>query len=227
MKHLPALLLASLVLIPVLSITGQQPEPTEVIRGQPIQLFDGKSLTGWSRLDGEPSQNWVVQDGSLHCQKRGGDLYHEHWFKDFELSFTWKILKDGNSGVKYRVKNYGNRLLGCEYQIYDDQQKPFGKQSTGALYALFEPAKSKTVHPLGQWNESKIVVCGNRVEHWLNGQLVVQATVGSPDWLDRVSNSKFREYACFGQNQEGRIFLQDHGKPVWFSKIELVPLVCQ
>ncbi|NIO39879.1 MAG: DUF1080 domain-containing protein, partial [Burkholderiales bacterium] len=64
----------------------------------------------------------------------------------------------------------------------------------------------------------------NQIEHWLNGQKIVDAVVGSDDWHQRVEKSKFRSHEGFGQNAVGRIFLQDHGTEVWFRDIALTPL---
>ncbi len=195
-----------------------------VLRGQPIELFDGKTLEGWSRRDGSPSKNWGVDEGTLFRATRGGDLYHRHWFRDFDFSFEWKIEDKGNSGVKYRVQAYGSQMLGCEYQVQDDNGHAFNRHATGGLYAVVEPGKNKSQRPSGEWNRSRIVVCGNQVEHWLNGERVVATEIGSPDWLKRVESSKFRDKPFFGQNREGRIFLQDHGNPVWFRNMVLTPL---
>lgn len=206
------------------SASGQSlPQP---VRGTPIKLFDGSSLKGWAKQNGDPSKNWIVDEGAISWKSSGGDLYHEHWYRDFELTFQWKLGPNGNSGIKYRVQPYGKRFLGCEYQVFDDKQDLFSRQSTGCLYALFEPSKNKVNKPLGKWNKSKILVCGNHVEHWLNGTKVVDAVFGSPDWIKRVANSKFNKYDDFGLNREGRIFLQDHGKPVWFREIVVTPLDC-
>jgi hypothetical protein len=200
----------------------EQQTPT---RSQPIILFDGSSMAGWTKRNGSPNDGWIIQEGTLHRSKRSGDLYFDMWFKDFELTFEWKQEEGGNSGIKYRVKDYGKQSLGCEYQCQDDTT--FNKQSAGALYALYAPDKEKRkLKPAGNWNRGKIVVCGNRIEHWLNDELVVQAEVGNADWLDRVASSKFSDKTNFGQNQWGRIFLQDHGNPVWFRNITLTPLVC-
>ena len=201
------------------------PAQTSPARSQPIMLFEGNSMAGWTSRDGTENDGWIIQDGTLHRSKRGGDLYFNMWFKDFELTFEWKLEKGGNSGVKYRVKDYGKQSLGCEFQCQDDTT--FDKHSAGGLYALFAPDQEKRkLKPAGEWNHGKIVVCGNRIEHWLNGEQVVKAVVGNQDWLDRVKNSKFSDKPGFGQNPWGRIFLQDHGNPVWFRDITLTPLVC-
>lgn len=199
---------------------------TTPVRGEPISLFDGVTLDEWATRTGGPVKNWVVKDGAIFRQSSGGDLYHNHWYRDFELTFEWKTSAKGNSGIKYRVYQYGNAFLGCEYQLQDDKKGLFDKQATGSIYAIYEPNQTKRLNPVGQWNESKIVVCGNHVEHWLNGSQVVEATIGSPDWLSRVAESKFNQREYFGQNREGRIFLQDHGTDIWFRHITLVPLDC-
>lgn len=202
------------------------PLGSNVLRGQPIQLFDGHSLAGWTMQDGQESTNWVVEDGALFRKSGGGDLYHEHWYRDFELTFQWKLLANGNSGVKYRVNPFGNQMLGCEYQLQDDKGSDYNRQSTGALYDVYEPSKHKLAPKIGEWNDSKIIVCGQRIEHWLNGQRVVTATVGNADWWRRVGESKFKQHPGFGLSREGRIFLQDHGHPVWFRNLVVVPLDC-
>ena len=196
------------------------------LRGQPIELFNGKTLEGWSKPNGQSHPGWTVRDGAIYRAKGGGDLYHKHFYRDFELTFEWKILENGNSGVKYRVQPFGRQMLGCEFQIQDDKQHVHSKQATGALYAVCEPAQNKQPVLLNEWNRSKIIVCGNRIEHWLNGVRVVEVDAGSQDWLERVENSKFRDKQKFGQNREGRLFLQDHGHPVWFRNLVVVPLDC-
>ena len=199
----------------------------DVLRGEPFNMFDGTSLEGWTRANGKPTKNWVVEDGTLFRKERGGDLYHRDWYKDFDRTFDFKIQAGGNSGIKYRVQGYGEggkRMLGCEFQLQDDKGKPFQKSSTGSLYALYPPSKNKPEIKLDDWNTARIIVCGYRVQHWLNNELVVEATFGDADWYDRVNASKFKPYSGFGLNQEGRIFLQDHGHPVWFRNVIVTSL---
>ena len=193
--------------------------------GTAIALFDGHSTSGWAKANGQPPEGWVVEDSALYRKSGGGDLYHEGMWRDFVLYFQWKISKAGNSGLKYRVRKYGNANLGCEYQILDDQNAK-ERNKAASLYDVYEPAPHKPIIQPDVWNFGKIVVCGNRIEHWLNGVLVVQANVGGHEWNERVAKSKFRDREGFGANREGRIFLQDHGNPVWFRQIVLVPLNC-
>lgn len=190
-----------------------------------IALFDGKTLHGWSTLNGDPvTKGWEVQDGMLHRINRGGHILTEQEFGNFELEFEWKIAKRGNSGVKYRLKKFGRQWLGCEYQLYDDRGKPGTTQSTGALYALYAPPKDKPLKPVGEFNTSRILVNDQRVEHWLNGEKIVDAEIGSEDWVNRVARSKFHKYDGFAKTARSKLMLQDHGSEVWFRKITLRPL---
>ncbi|MEK6237600.1 MAG: DUF1080 domain-containing protein, partial [Planctomycetales bacterium] len=113
-------------------------------RGEPIALFDGESLQGWTSLDGKPiKKGWIVEDGVLFRKERGGPIVFDGEFRDFELTFEWKIAPKGNSGLKYRVRKYGKKVLGCEFQLLDDGNRNRGKGSAGALYALYEPGEAK------------------------------------------------------------------------------------
>jgi hypothetical protein len=202
-----------------------------VAAGQPISLFDGRSLAGWTTQNGEPiTRRWEVADGLLQLNAERGqavNIVTDREYGDFQLDFEWRIEPGGNNGVKYRVRKFGNRLLGCEYQIIDDDgyRHPLpAKGTTGSLYDIYEPNESKWLKPVGEFNHSRIVVQGNRIEHWLNGQLIVLAYVGSSEWNQRIAASKFAEVEGFGRNQVGRIMLTDHNSDVWYRKIVLTTL---
>jgi len=223
MQHgLPTLLASSLAVFFAASSAHAEP---------PRLLFDGTSLSGWTLLNGQPvSDAWEAVDGTLHLkpgQSRGANIVTDREYRDFDLSFDWKITAGGNNGLKYRVRQYGNQFLGCEYQMLDDdayraQLKPRGM--TGSLYEIYEPLDSKPLRPVGEFNHSRIVVRGQHVEHWLNGQRIVSAEVGSPDWLERVAASKFSDVEAFGLNRDGKIMLTDHGSEVWYRNMVLTPL---
>jgi hypothetical protein len=120
---------------------------------------------------------------------------------------------------------YGNRTLGIEYQVLDDDAhtlKPKGM--TGSLYDVYEPNEAKALNPVGEWNHSRIVVWGDHIEHWLNGRQIISAEVGSVEWSRRIAESKFAAVEGFGQNRSGRIMLTDHNSDVWYRNILLKPL---
>jgi hypothetical protein len=73
----------------------------------------------------------------------------------------------------------------------------------------------------GEWNSIRLVVNGNKVEHWLNGQKVVEYELGSADWTAKVAASKFSQWPGYGKAARGHIGLQDHGDRVWFRNIRV------
>lgn len=194
-------------------------------------LFDGKTLNGWTTLDGKPVRaGWEVVDGMIHLKpsaKPAGHIVTEREYGDLDLSFEWKIAQGGNSGLKYRVRQYNGKTLGCEYQIIDDSKYRKGvepRTSAGALYGLFEPNRQKHLNPSGEFNSARIVIRGNLVDHWLNNRLIVSITIGSDEWKSRVAQSKFSEFKEFALNRRGKIMLTDHGSEVWYRNFEFHPV---
>lgn len=188
--------------------------------------LDGKSLAGWTTASGKPvTAGWEVADGTIHLKKKagGGNIVTAREFRNFSLSFEWKIAPGGNSGIKYRVRNYDGKQLGLEYQIFDDtagKKPPEAKNSAGSLYDLYGPSAAKKLKPVGEYNTAKIVVRGNQIEHWLNGERIVTATVGSSEWRRRIADSKFNDVPGFAQNPSGKLMLTDHGSEVWLRNFE-------
>jgi len=70
----------------------------------------------------------------------------------------------------------------------------------------------------------RLIVRGNHVEHWLNGQKIVEYELHSPEWKAAVQKSKFRDVAGYGQERKGHLVLQDHGDLVWYRNIKIKPL---
>lgn len=191
-------------------------------------LFDGETLSGWTNAKGKEVKegNWVAEDGILTRKSGGsGSLVTEKEFGDFEFAFEWKISEGGNSGVKYRVQNYGNQVLGLEYQILDDSKHPDGKnggvRQTAALYDLKEANEQKKPNPVGEWNQSRILVKEGVVTHYLNGEEVMRLEIPSEEWEKRFKASKYKKNEGFGVNAQGRIMLQDHGNEVSFRELKI------
>ena len=194
-------------------------------------LFDGQSTRGWHRAGGEgfPDKGWTIQSGCLRNTSGGGDLLSDDTYRNFELAFEWKVARGTNSGVKYRVRREGNSLLGPEFQILDDagtNEDDNPLSAAGSLYAL-TAAQDKQLQHAGQFNQSRIVCRGEHLEHWLNGQLILSADVGSEDWAARLARSKFRSIPEFASERPGHILLQDHGGEVWYRSIRIRDLDLQ
>lgn len=191
-------------------------------------LFDGESAAGWRGFKGATlPPGWVVKDGALTRVAEAGDIVTDEVFRDFELTLEWKVAAGGNSGIFYRVSeapelNYVWES-GPEMQVLDDARHPDGAKpetSAGACYGLY-PAPRGISHPAGAWNQVRILVQGKRVEHWLNGTRIVAYELGSPDWEERVRESKFADMPRYGREPTGHIALQDHGDWVAYRNIKI------
>ncbi|MEM7658726.1 MAG: DUF1080 domain-containing protein, partial [Bacteroidota bacterium] len=147
--------------------------------------------------------------------------------RSFELKLEWKVSPKGNSGIMYLVvedEQYSSPYLtGPEYQLIDDEGYPAELepgQTTGANYALNPPTVDAT-KPAGEWNTARIKLDNGQVEHWLNGQLVAQYEIWTPEWEAAVAQTKFKDIPSYGQAREGHLALQDHSDPVSFRNIKV------
>jgi hypothetical protein len=235
-----AILLACMACTKSAKETGETP-PNTLTEQQKAEgwqlLFDGQTMSGWRIFKGYPNDSWEVADGALHCKppKTGegavnerSDIITENQYGNFELMLEWKISEAGNSGIMYRVTEEFDQpyYSGPEYQVLDDEAYPGHTQPaqfTGANYDM-HVAEPKVTKPAGEWNQTKIVVNGNQVEHWLNGTKVVEYELGSEDWLNRKNNSKWKDASGYGMAAQGHIALQDHGNEVWYRSILIRPL---
>jgi hypothetical protein len=179
-------------------------------------LFDGTSTAAWRGYKSPTfPAGWSIVDGVLTKSGSVGDLLSKEQFGNFELALDWNLSTGGNAGIFYRgTEEYDHIYWSApEYQLLDDANHPDGKSrltSAGAAYALYPPPAG-VVKPAGQWNSTLIVVNGNRVQHWLNGQKLLEYELGSPDWEAKVKASKFVEYPKYGRAARGYIGIQgDH-----------------
>lgn len=209
-------------------------------------LFDGKTSIGWTGMKGRPfpAKSWVIENGMIRTTEDGsdGDLVTTRPFDNFELAFEYRLAAGGNSGVKHGVQqewlsphwlpdgeprfkaDQSIAAVGYEFQIYDDEtlaKKPGWELSaTGALY-LLEAPESKKLNAPGEWNSARILVDGNHVEHWLNGEKLIEYELGSDELLAKVEETKFRKVPGYGRKAPGYIVLQHHGSPAWFRNIRI------
>jgi len=172
-------------------------------------IFDGKSLDGWKN-----GGNWAVVNGEIARVKKGGSLIYSKAKvpDDFELRFDWKVAKGCNSGVYYRPGQY-------EYQLLDNANSPYGenpRQSAASLFFGVAPTKD-IVKPFGEWNEGRIVCKGTVIQHWLNGEKVIDFDYTDPRWKTEIELLRVRgaDLSKRGSN----ISLQDHGADVWFRNL--------
>lgn len=193
-----------------------------------LMLFDGRTMDGWRTFRNQENDSWEVVDGTLHCKpfddaKKRADLVTIDQYDNFELSFEWKIAPQSNSGVMFRVtEDYDVPFFtGPEYQILDDGGYPGEVKEenfSGGNYDMHAPV-NKRLNPVGQWNTSKIVANGKHIEHWLNGDKVLEYEIGSEDWNNRRAKSKWIDVEGYAVPERGHIDLQDHSNEVWFRNI--------
>jgi hypothetical protein len=237
--------------IPEVSYLKNQLTESERKQGWQL-LWDGASTDNWrgARLTTFPQKGWSVNNGDLVVQKsgggesaHGGDIVTKKKYRNFILDVDFKMTERANSGIKYFVDTELNQgkgsSIGCEYQILDDARHPDAKQgvngnrTVGSLYDLIKAngkeynphlPNEKYVNAIGRWNRARIVVNGNKVEHYLNGIKIVEYERGTQMWRALVAFSKFKDWPNFGENQEGNILLQDHGDEVAFRNIKIKEL---
>lgn len=207
-------------------------------------LWDGKTTNGWRdvKTASFPSQKWQIADGVLTVLAANdpssvgrGSIITRERFANFELVTDFKLTPGANSGIKYFVQSNldpenqtgAGPSVGCEFQLLDDERHSDAKQgrdgnrTLGSLYDLIPPAVTKQPKPIGEWNTARILVQGKHVEHWLNGQKVLEYERGSPAFRASVAQSKFSHIPAFGEWPTGHILLQEHGDRVHFRNIKI------
>ncbi len=193
-------------------------------------LFDGTSTSAWRGYKTQTfPAGWRIVDGTLTKTGSQEDIMTRDQFGNFELAFDWKLSTGGNAGVFYHATEEYDHIYWSapEYQLLDDANHPDGKNrltSAGADYALY-PSPAGIVKPANQWNSSLLVIQGPRVQHWLNGQKLLEYELWSPDWVAKVKASKFNDYPNYGLAKSGYIGIQgDHDGELTLRNIRIRPL---
>jgi hypothetical protein len=198
-------------------------------------LWDGQTSNGWRSFNkpGFPATGWEMKDGILTIIPpaknsfvgTGGDIITDKTFNNFELSVDFMYVPGANSGIKYFID--GKTNVGCEYQILDDKLHPDakaginGNRTLASLYDLIPASKDKKDNGPDTWNTAKIIVKGNHVEHWLNGNMVLSYEKGDAAWNTALASSKFKNNPTFATATDTHILLQDHGNKVSFRNLKI------
>ncbi len=209
-------------------------------------IFDGKNNYGLRGLTYNDfiNRGWKIDHGTLFCVKEikqmglvtGGHLITAEQFLDFEFSFEWKLSVSGKSGIMYFAAGTAKAPVGFIYSIIDDTHHPDGLKGgpikrSGSLFGILPPAEDKKLEEPGQWNRGRIVVQGNRVEHWLNDAKVLEFTLGTPE-LQKAIAAHARESASsgvklgpmFGTKFKTALVILDEGEEVEFRNLRVRPL---
>lgn len=206
-----------------------------------VEIFDGETLNGWKRYNKDDiGPLWQVQDGMIFFNgagggegsgENGGTLITIKQYDNFEWTVDWKVSPGGNSGLLYHVvekPEYSHAYnTGPEYQLIDDNNYsgPLkDAQKAAANYDMYAASADKKLNPPGEWNTSRIIYNNGHVEHWLNGEKVLEFEEGSEDWKERYENSKWVDYPGWCKYDKGSLGLQDHGANLWFKNIKVKEL---
>lgn len=199
-------------------------------KGEWIDLLSSENASGWISVGSDRlSPEWAVNDGVLSLQKAGGgDITNGVSYENFELRLDWKISEGGNSGIFYLANPNTDDVAvwtsALEMQILDDVNHSDNKTAytrAGAVYGLY-PTRDGVAKPFGAWNNARIIVNKGQVQHWLNGEKIIEFDLSSDDFKDRVAGSKFNDFSnVFAKSSRGLIVLQDHQDPVSFKNIHI------
>ena len=157
-------------LLPLLALLFIMAAPTKK-----VTLFNGKDLSGWKVYG---TEKWYVDNGELVCEsgpdKQYGYLATEAFYKDFDLSLQFKQEANGNSGVFFRSTIEGTKISGWQVEVAPKDHDTGGiYESYGRGWLEQIPPEKETILKPGEWNTLRIRVEGDRVQTYLNGQLMV------------------------------------------------------
>ena len=141
-------------------------------------IFNGKDLTGW-KIYG--TEKWYVDKGELVCEsgpdKQYGYFATEKEYKDFELTLEFKQESNGNSGVFFHSQIEGTTVSGWQAEVAPLNSHSGGiYESYGRGWLIQPTAEKEKALKEGEWNKMKIVVKGNVVTTWLNGEQMITLT---------------------------------------------------
>ena len=205
---------------PVVSSTPGAPASTEP---KWSTLFDGKSTAFFrgSAGDAFPKESWAVEGGALKSipDATPADLLSRLEYENFEMDFEWKVKPGAKSALVYRTKEAdGTSHVGPAMALVNEGKDP--KLAPGALAGLLAPSAVE-MKPAGEFNQGKLVVLGDRVEHWVNGQKVLEYDWNSPELKKLVGESKLAANADFMSRKNGYLAFQHGGDEAWFRNIRL------
>lgn len=184
-------------------------------------LFNGKDLTGWKGA----TDSYEVVDGALRGKEgKGGVLYYDKEYGDFQVRLDFKLPPAGNNGLAIRYPGEGDAAYGamCELQVLDSEHEKYKtidpRQAHGSVYGMI-PAARGYLRETGQWNFQDVTVQGSRITVELNGYKILDADVKDVKEFmnDRPHPGKDRTSGYFG--------FAGHNDPVEFRGIEIKPLV--
>lgn len=173
--------------------------------GEPIELVNGRDLSGWKPMFSKVANGWVVRDGALYNEKPGNNLVTEQTFQDFQLHVEFRYPAKSNSGIYLRGR--------YEVQIEDNYGDEAESHKIGGIYGFLSPCVNAG-KPAGEWQSYDVTLVGRTVSVSLNGERVIDRQV-----IPGITGGAIDSH----EGEPGPLYIQgDHG-PVEFRKITIIP----
>ena len=188
-----------------------RPDLAKVRFGRPVELFNGRDLTGWRLIEPKADNGWNVADGVLMNRvqqgKHHGNLRTEAEFEDFQLTLEVRTQERSNSGIYLRGI--------YEVQIAETYGKPVDSHNMGALYSRIAPSVAAE-KPVGEWQTLAITLVQRHLTVVLNGKTIIdnQPVLGCTGGALSSDETK-----------PGPIYLQGDHTNIDYRKIVLRPVL--
>lgn len=173
--------------------------------GTPIQLFNGKDLSGWKLRTSQHGNCWSVADGALVNKTPCADLISEQKFGDFKLRAEFQTVPQGNSGIYLRGR--------YEVQISDGYNQVLDSLRMGAVYGFLRPTVNVAKKP-GEWQMMEITLIGRKVTVVLNGQIIIDN-----ETIPGITGGALDS----DEAAPGALMLQGDHTKILYRKIEITP----
>jgi len=177
--------------------------------GKPIQLFNGKDLTGWKlrgiQSGGAHSNCWSVANGAMTNKMPCADIISEQKFTDFKLHVEFQVPANGNSGVYLRGR--------YETQISDGYKQAIDSLRMGAIYGWLKPVLDAAKAP-SEWQTLDITLVGRKVTVVFNGQTIIDN-----ETIPGITGGALDS----DEAAPGPIMLQGDHTKILYRKVEITP----
>ena len=179
--------------------------PAKISWGKPIQLFNGKDLTGWKQRNNNNPNCWSVADGLMTNKTPCADIVSEQKFGDFKAHIEFQVPKNGNSGVYLRGR--------YEVQISDGFNQVLDSLRMGAVYGWLKPLTNAAKAP-GEWQTLDITLIGRKVTVVFNGQTIIDN-----ETIPGITGGALDS----DEAAPGPIMLQGDHTKITYRKVEITP----
>jgi hypothetical protein len=192
--------------------------PSEEAAGWQL-LFDGQSDKGWVAVNRPPHHvGYQIHDGAMELCYPKYRLALTKKFDDFELCFQWRTAPRSTGGVYCRASLDDKKAWNPPGMRIQDNA--VGSQPDGSV--VYIDSAPDNIRPVGQWNQARLIVRGNYMEHWLNGRKMESGEIGSPLFLERIQQDHLA--SDYGSSPKGFIVLQSESGTMSFRNIKIRPL---